>query len=72
MKWPNPHAPTQCAATPGTWIKIGADVAWGAKDNSHGTLTLSSKVCGNRVKFVHKSGSVSCGYGVYSVEVMPA
>ena len=51
------------------WLKIGADVAWGAKGDSHGTLKVSSKVCGTRVKFVHKSGSVSCGSGMC---VMPA
>ena len=44
-------------------MKVGADVAWSAKSDEHGTLKVPSKVCGSRVKFVHKSGYVACRSG---------
>ena len=48
-------------------MKVGADVAWSAKGNGYGTLKVTSRVCGTRVKFVHKSGYVSCRQGLNSV-----
>merc|ERR1712224_867694 len=44
----------------GDWMKIGDAVAWGARDNSYGTLQVASSVCATEVRFVYVSGYVSC------------
>ena len=53
----------------GTWLKIGSDVAWSAKGNGYGTVTVPTKLCAIQVKFVHKSGHVSCRTGQYNIDV---
>ena len=55
------------------WVKIGSEIAWSAKGNKYGTLTVASERCASEVKFVHKSGYVACGPGGRSVShAMPA
>ena len=44
-------------------MKIGDAVAWGARDNSYGTLQVASSVCATEVRFVYVSGYVSCNTG---------
>ena len=53
----------------GTWVKIGSDVAWSAKGNGFGTVKVPKKLCASEVKFVHKSGHVSCRAGQCSMAV---
>ena len=54
-------------ASGGEWMTVGSNVAWGAKDNSYGTLKVETEMCATKVKFVHKSGYVSCLAGECSV-----
>ena len=51
----------------GTWLKIGSNVGWSARDNGYGTLKVPKKLCGSEVKFVHKSGHVACRPGECSI-----
>ena len=51
------------------WVKIGSEIAWSAKGNKYGTLKVASELCASEVKFVHKSGYVSCRPGGCSVPV---
>ena len=44
-------------------MKIGSDVSWSAKGNGFGTVQVPNKICASEVKFVHKSGHVSCEPG---------
>ena len=57
------HAAIQ-RAVPGSWNIIATNVTWSAKGNNPGTLIVSSRMCGTKVKFVHKSGYVACHSGV--------
>merc|ERR1712117_708532 len=48
---------------PTEWTKINLQeggVPWGAKDDSYGRWGVTSRVCGRKLKLLHRSGYVTC------------
>ena len=48
---------------PTEWTKINLQeggVSWGARDDSHGRWEVASRVCGRKLKLLHRSGYVAC------------
>merc|ERR1712117_318773 len=48
---------------PTEWTKINLQeggVPWGAKDDRHGRWGVTSRVCGRKLKLLHRSGYVTC------------
>ena len=51
------------AVCPTKWTKINQQedgVEWGARDERHGRWEVASRVCGRKLKLLHRSGGVGC------------